>query len=45
MKYFEALKIWNDKRNNGVYCAPLKGSKEHAEVVAIQKANVKKKTK
>lgn len=45
MKYFEALKIWNNKRNNGVYCSPLKGSAEHSEVIAIQKAIVKKKSK
>lgn len=36
MRYQDALKEWNDKKNNGMYCSPLKGSKEHAEVVAIQ---------
>jgi hypothetical protein len=26
MKYYEAVKEWNNKKNNGMYCNPLKGS-------------------
>jgi hypothetical protein len=32
----EALKTWNAARNNGMWCTPRKGSKEHAEVIKIQ---------
>ena len=35
MKYFEALKIYNQGRSS--YCSPKKGTPEHAKVVAIQK--------
>jgi hypothetical protein len=44
MKYQEALKEWNNKKNNGMYCSPLKGSKEHDEVVAIQNKDKPKAT-
>jgi hypothetical protein len=43
MKYIDALKEWNNKKNNGMYCTPLKGSKEHAEVIAIQNKAAKAK--
>ena len=35
MNYFQALKEWNKGKN--IYCSPKKGTKEHAEVLAIQK--------
>jgi hypothetical protein len=35
MNYFQALKEWN--KGKGIYCSPKKGTKEHAEVLAIQK--------
>ena len=37
MNYFQALKEWNKKHNGGIYCSPKKGTKEHEEVLAIQK--------
>ncbi len=37
MNYFQALKEWNKKHNGGIYCSPKKGTKEHAEVLALQK--------
>jgi len=35
MNNFQALKEWN--KDKGIYCSPKKGTKEHAEVLAIQK--------
>jgi hypothetical protein len=37
MNYFQALKEWNKKHNKGIYCSPKKGTKEHEEVLALQK--------
>jgi hypothetical protein len=48
MKYYEAVKIWNNKMGHQMYCNPLKGSKQHAEVIDIQKGrsdNVEAKEK
>jgi hypothetical protein len=42
MKYYEALRIWNDKMGHQMYCNPKKGSKQHGEVIDIQKGNVDK---
>lgn len=35
MKYFEALKIFNQGKSS--YCSPKKGTSDHAKVLAIQK--------
>jgi len=37
MKYYEALRIWNDKMGHKMYCSPRRGTPQHAEVIAIQK--------
>ena len=36
MKYYDALRIWNNEKANDMYCRPRKGTPEHAEVIAIQ---------
>ena len=34
-EWIEALKVWNGKRNVGMWCVPKKGSQEYDEVIAI----------
>jgi hypothetical protein len=41
MKFFDAVKLWNAKQDNGKWCVPRKGTKEHAEVMAMMKPEVK----
>lgn len=36
MKYYDALRIWNNEKAHDMYCRPRKGTPEHAEVIAIQ---------
>ena len=45
MKFFDAVKLWNAKQDNGKWCVPRKGTKEHAEVMAMMKPEVKSPVK
>ena len=33
--YFSALKIWNERKNDGMSCTPKKGTSEYREVIEI----------
>jgi hypothetical protein len=43
MKYYEALRVWNDRMGHEGYCRPRKGTPEHQQVLDIQKGTDKKK--
>lgn len=33
--WIQALKLWNEQKNEGKWCVPRKGSAAHAEVIAL----------
>ena len=38
MRWIDAVRKWNDEHNKGLWCMPRKGTKEHAQVMAILNA-------
>jgi len=40
MKYFDALRVYNDKYNNGSWCVYKKGSNEYNDILKIMKGGV-----
>ena len=43
MLYYQAVRIWNERNGEAMYCSPKKGSPEHKEVLDIQKGTDKQK--
>jgi hypothetical protein len=43
MLYYQAVRIWNERKGHAMYCSPKKGSQEHKEVLDIQKGTDKQK--